>query len=139
MSEAILFVDDEVNVLDGLKRQFHGKYKVEVATSGRDALTIVRERGPFAVVIADMKMPGMSGIDLMMTLYNDAPHTARIILTGFADRPAAIEAVKKGHVFHFLSKPCSEEALTMAIQAGIDLYRLQQKIVQIQDFVRTIE
>jgi len=138
MSEKILFVDDEVNILDGLRRTLRGKFDVDTAVSGAEALAMIRSNGPYAVVVADMRMPGMNGIELLSTLHSQGSQSVRIMLTGNADRATAVDAVEKGHVFHFLSKPCSEEAMTRALQASLDLYRLHLKVGQIEEFLRNV-
>jgi DNA-binding NtrC family response regulator len=139
MTKKILFVDDEPNILSGLKRLFHGKFECETANSGAEALAKIRSDGPFAVVVADMQMPGMNGVDLLTAIHSEAPRTVRMMLTGYADRPTAIEAVNKGHVFNFLSKPCSESQMKAALEAGIELYRMNMKIEEIQGTLRSFE
>ena len=124
MSEKVLFVDDEPNVLASYERQLRKDFDTETALSGDLAMAIVAEDGPFAVVISDLHMPGMNGIELLSRVREVAPDTVRMMLTGYADLETAIEAVNTGHIFRLLTKPCPSESLVKAVEAGIDQYRL---------------
>ncbi len=120
----VLCVDDEVNVLKGLRRQLAGKYKIEVAEGGEAGLEVIKKKGPFAVVISDMRMPKMDGVQFLTKVREMSPDIVRMVLTGHADMQAAIDAVNKGHIFRFLTKPCAPELLGEAIDAGIAQFRL---------------
>ena len=85
---------------------------------------MLRGRSPYAVVIADMQMPGMNGVEFLMELEKAAPDTVRIMLTGNADQKTAREAVNQGHIFRFLTKPCPPEELIPALRAGLKQYQL---------------
>lgn len=122
--EKILLVDDEQSVLDGFQRQLRKKYSMETAVSGREGLQKIEASGPFTVVVSDMRMPVMDGVAFLMEVRKAAPETVRIMLTGNADQQTAIEAINRGAIFRFLTKPCSHENLTGAIDAGIEQYRL---------------
>ncbi|NOZ08752.1 MAG: response regulator, partial [FCB group bacterium] len=121
----ILLVDDEPNVLKALNRQLRLKYEVDTAGSGEEALKKVRESGPYAVVVSDLSMPGMDGIELLREVAKIHNATVRIILTGNADQRSAIDAINKGEAFRFLTKPCFGFALQNEIDAGVELYRLR--------------
>jgi response regulator RpfG family c-di-GMP phosphodiesterase len=129
--EKILLVDDEPNVLEGYKRQLRRQLsdrerviQIDTALRGEDALKIVGSDGPYAVVVSDMQMPGMDGIQLLSSVRDYAPDTVRIILTGKADTSTAISAVNEGRIFRFLTKPCSPEILAGTIVAGVEQFRL---------------
>lgn len=122
--EKILLVDDERNVLLAYKRHLYGKFKIFTAESGKEALDIIKSEGPFAVVVADYRMPGMDGIHFLYAARELAPETVRIMLTGYADLEGAIEAVNRGNVFRFLTKPCPPEDFLQAVTAGVEQYRL---------------
>jgi response regulator RpfG family c-di-GMP phosphodiesterase len=124
MTARILFVDDEPNVLAGLQRQLRKQFDVDVAVGGEQGLAAVRERGPYAVIVSDMRMPGMNGAQFLSRVRDLAPNTVRMLLTGYADMQSAIAAVNEGHVFRFLTKPCPPEALVKALQDGIEQFRL---------------
>jgi CheY-like chemotaxis protein len=125
MSEKILLVDDESNVLDGYRRSLSREFVMETAEGGQQAITMVTEKGPYAVVISDMRMPGMDGIVLLSRIRAMAPDTIRIMLTGNADMTTAVEAINEGNIFRFLNKPCSKEVMGKAITAGLMQHRLQ--------------
>jgi len=124
MTERILCVDDEPKVLDALRRHLHGQFEIATATSGAAALEMLATQRPFAVIVSDMRMPGMDGIQLLAAVRRRAPDTVRIVLTGAADQQTAIAAVNQGHVFRFLTKPCAPDALAQALHAGVAQYRL---------------
>jgi response regulator RpfG family c-di-GMP phosphodiesterase len=124
MAEKVLLVDDEEHVLHGYHRVLHRSFKLEVAMGGVQALQALEHHGPFAVIVADMRMPGMTGLDLLQEVMRLAPEPTRIMLTGNLDLQTAMDAVNQGRVFRFLTKPCSPDDLAGAIQAGIRQHQL---------------
>ncbi|HET7809779.1 MAG TPA: HD domain-containing phosphohydrolase [Steroidobacteraceae bacterium] len=124
MKDRVLFVDDEPNVLDGIRRQLRNRVDLETATSGNAGLEIIRSQGPFAVVVSDMRMPEMDGARFLAKVNEIAPQTVRMVLSGQADLESTIAAVNEGRVFRFLLKPCNSETLFGVIKNGIDQYRL---------------
>lgn len=124
MSERILFVDDEKFVLETFRRNLRKHFVIETAGSGLDALQMMQSSGPFAVVVSDLKMPVMDGVELLGVIKNRWPDTVRIMLTGHADVDKAISAVNKGGIFRLLTKPCSPDALILAVNDGLQQYRL---------------
>lgn len=124
MTEKILCVDDEINVLEGLKRQLRRQFTVETATSGAEGLELCKLQGPFAVVVSDMRMPGMNGAQFLTLLRQQDPDCVRILLTGQTDLEAAVTAVNEGGIFRFLTKPCSSESLARTLQDALEHYRL---------------
>ncbi len=123
MKDKILLVDDDAMILAGLKRQLRGQFRIETALSGEEALKIIDEKGPFAVVVSDYYMPGMNGIDFLCRVKKVDPDTVRMMLTGSADMSTAIQAVNEGSIFQFHPKPCPANTLGRAIKSGIDKYR----------------
>ena len=124
MKPRVLFVDDERNVLDALRRQLRKDYEVHVAEGGRQALELLEQQGSFPVVVSDMRMPEMDGAALVSEIRRVAPDTVRMILSGQSDLDAAIAAVNEGHIFRFLTKPCPLPQLTEAINSGLEMHRL---------------
>lgn len=120
----VLCVDDEPQVLQGLALHLHQKFEVVSATSGVQGLELVASAGPFAVVLSDMRMPGMDGASFLGKVREAAPDTVRMLLTGHADMNAAIAAVNHGQIFRFLIKPCPPDQLRMAFDAAEEQYRL---------------
>jgi response regulator RpfG family c-di-GMP phosphodiesterase len=124
MSERILLVDDDPNLLAGCRRNLHGKFDVTTAEGGQKALNTLAQDGPFAVILADMRMPGIDGVQLLARVRETSPDTVRMMLTGNADLESAAQAVNEGQIFRFLTKPCPPELLIKSLQAGIKQYRL---------------
>jgi response regulator RpfG family c-di-GMP phosphodiesterase len=124
MSQKVLFVDDDVNLLASYERNYSRKFQVEIAVGGEAALLKIAERGPFAVVISDRQMPRMDGIQFLSLVKERAPDTIRIMLTGNADLEGAIKVVNEGNIFRFLTKPCPQETLTRVIEGALAQYRL---------------
>ncbi len=124
MEERILFVDDEQHVLDSITRQLRKRFQTSTATSGNAALEILKNDGPFAVIVSDMRMPGMDGVQLLSQVKDAYPDTVRLMLTGNADQETATEAVNKGQIFRFLNKPCSTANLVTSLALAQRQYRL---------------
>jgi FixJ family two-component response regulator len=124
LMDKILFVDDEVAVLNGYERLLHREFEVSIALGGEQGLASIRGNGPYAVVISDMRMPGMNGAQFLSQVRQKAPDTVRMLLTGYADLNAAMDAVNQGNIFRFLTKPCEKEILVKAVTTGIEQYRL---------------
>jgi len=124
MNEKILFVDDEPNLLDGLRRLLGKEFSIETANGGEAGLNLLAESGPFAVVMSDMRMPGMNGVQFLSAVRQRWPDTVRLMLTGNSDIQTAIDAVNEGSVFRFMTKPCPENILKGAIRAALVQYGL---------------
>jgi CheY-like chemotaxis protein len=128
MLEPILLVDDEVYVLESLRRELGDRFTIEIARGGAEALEKLAlgrlTKNPHAVVVTDYRMPGMNGIEFLTRATALAPHAVRMMLTGNADVQLAIDAVNQGRVFRFLTKPCPPELMSSALEAGIRQYRL---------------
>jgi CheY-like chemotaxis protein len=124
MSERVLFVDDEPNVLEGIQRALRKRVDLQTATSGADGLRLLQDAGPFALVISDMRMAAMNGAQFLAQVRQQQPDTVRMILSGQADLQATIAAVNEGHIYRFLSKPCPADQLLLAIEDGLKQYRL---------------
>ncbi|MGH9362882.1 MAG: HD domain-containing phosphohydrolase, partial [Thermoanaerobaculia bacterium] len=121
---SVLCVDDEPNVLDGLSRQLRGAFAVTTAVGGAAGLGALKSRGPFAVVVSDLRMPGMDGVAFLKCVREAAPETVRVLLTGQADFASAVAAVNEGNIFRFLLKPCPGELLTKSLNDAAEQYRL---------------
>lgn len=124
MSARVLCVDDDLNVLAGFRRQLYKQFELVTASSGEEGLQIVTVQEPFAVIMSDMRMPGMDGIEFFAEVCKVATDSVRIMLTGAADQRTAIDAINRGNIFRFLTKPCSTELLVHVLQAGVEQYRL---------------
>ncbi len=124
MENRILFVDDEKNILETFKRNLSRKFDVDTALGPKEALARIKAGGRFAVVVSDLKMPVMNGVELLRLIREMSPDTVRIMLTGFADVEASMAAVNEGAVFRFLTKPCTTEVMIQTLTAALEQYRL---------------
>lgn len=115
----VLLVDDQDDVLSELRGWLEPHYEVHVARDGVSALGACRQHGPFAVVVSDFAMPGMSGIELFGELRREWPDTLRVMLTGMADLSLALEALEQGAIFRFLTKPARRERFLGAIADAV--------------------
>lgn len=120
----VLFVDDDVALLDSIRRQLRRRFDVHVASSGAEAFEIVERSGPFSVVVSDMQMPVLDGAAVLRRMRELSADTVRMLLTGYADVDAAISAVNDGRIFRFLCKPCSPETLIAALDGAVEQHRL---------------
>lgn len=124
MSKMILFVDDEPNVLQSIRRSLRKEFDVDTAEGGEEALRMLNANGPYAIIVSDMRMPGMNGVEVLAQAKLDSPDTVRMMLTGNADQQTAVDAVNVGDIFRFLNKPCETEELSQAIRSGLRQHEL---------------
>ena len=118
----ILFVDDEPNVLSAHKRSFRGyedRWSLHYATSGEEALEVIRKT-PVDVLVSDLAMPKMQGLELVAEVKKIHPETACIILTGTGDMQSALNAINEVDVFRYYLKPCPSEELARGISDAIE-------------------
>lgn len=120
----ILCVDDESHIIEGLSLHLRREYVVTAAHSGIEGLAALKDKGPFAVVLSDMRMPGMDGASFLAKVREQAPDTVRMLLTGNTDQQTAIAAVNDGQIFRFLTKPCPPDQLRLAFKAAAEQHRL---------------
>jgi response regulator RpfG family c-di-GMP phosphodiesterase len=120
----ILFVDDEPNVLAAFQRQLRKQFSIETALGPLAGLAALKDAQDFAVVVADMRMPEMTGVEFLTLVKRSSPDVVRMMLTGNADQATAIEAINHGNIFRFLNKPCSAEKLTEALEDGLRQHQL---------------
>lgn len=120
----IVCVDDEARVLEGLALHLRKDFQVHTAPSGDEGLQKLKELGGAAVVVSDMRMPGMDGATFLKRVMRAWPDATRILLTGEPGRDAAVLAVNEGQIFRFLTKPCPPDQLRSAIDAGVIQFRL---------------
>lgn len=124
MSDRILFVDDEAAVLDGFRRMLYRDFQIDTAVGGELGLKTIESNGPYAVVVSDMRMPHMDGVQFLAKVRQIAPDAVRMVLTGYADIQSAMDAVNQGYLFRFLAKPCDKETLCRALTAALVQHRL---------------
>jgi response regulator RpfG family c-di-GMP phosphodiesterase len=120
----ILCVDDEPAILEGMSLHLRRRYDVLTAPSGSAALEILRNDTSIAVIVSDMRMPGMDGATFLAEARVLRPDSTRILLTGHADMESAIAAVNKGGIFRFLTKPCAPAMFQAALESALEQHRL---------------
>jgi two-component system NtrC family sensor kinase len=123
----LLIVDDETNVLKSLKRLLiDTDYRILTAESGDEAMKVL-DNNEVHVVISDYRMPGMNGVELLSKIKEKYPDTIRLILSGYADAVAIVEAINEGQVYRFITKPWNDQELLTTILRTFEQYDLQQE------------
>ncbi len=120
----ILFVDDEPNVLSAIQRQLHQRFEVQTAVGPLAGLEALQHGRDYSVVVADMGMPKMSGVEFLAKACEMAPNVVRVMLTGYLNQSTAVEAINQGSIFRFLNKPCSTEKLVQTLEAAVAQHNL---------------
>jgi CheY-like chemotaxis protein len=120
----ILVVDDEEAILETMTFTFEDDYEVYTSTDARKALEILDEKEPVAVVLTDQRMPNMSGVEFVTEVCKRHPQTVRMILTGFSDMDAIIQAINAGHVYAYITKPWEPDQLKQLMKQAVDHHRL---------------
>jgi FixJ family two-component response regulator len=122
MLRSILFVDDEQNVLSAVKRMFFdADYELLFAMSGQEGLSILAKH-PAAVIVSDMQMPVMNGVEFLERSQKICPDAIRIVLSGHADLKTIMEVINKGSVWRYIAKPWDDNDVKIAIKNAIELY-----------------
>ncbi len=120
----VLLIDDVPEQLMAYRRLLHGRFDVITSSDGTEALDILKRDADIAIIVSDMSMPHISGIDLFVRAAEIAPHAVRIMLSGNTDINATVEAINRGQVFRYLQKPCKRDELIETIEAGLKLNAL---------------
>ncbi|MGH9351736.1 MAG: HD domain-containing phosphohydrolase [Terriglobia bacterium] len=120
----ILLVDDELNLVEALIRGLRRAYSITAAPGGQAAIDLLRREPAFTVVVSDLRMPGMNGIDFLKHARQIAPDAVRMLFTGNADLADAIEAVNQGAIFRFITKPCPLPGFKLTLDSAIQQHQL---------------
>ncbi|RKR83651.1 response regulator receiver domain-containing protein [Mucilaginibacter gracilis] len=126
MQFGVLYIDDEIHNLNSFKAAFRRDFNIHVAQSARDGRKIL-EQNEIAVIVTDQRMPVMTGIEFLESIIPVYPDTIRILLTGFSDINAVMDAINRGQVYKYLVKPWADEELKMYIQNAIEIYHLRKE------------
>jgi adenylate cyclase len=127
----ILLVDDEPAVLQALKRLLYRQYQVFTANSGLEALAMLDDE-PYDLIISDMRMPGMSGADLLKTCFEKWPDMSRVLITGYSDLESAVKAVNEGNIFRYINKPWNNEQLRGVVADALQRNLLKEANEKLQ-------
>lgn len=134
----VLFVDDEENILRALHRLFRKEpWELAFAGSGAEALARGETEGPFDVVVTDQRMPGMTGAELLQEVRRRWPHAIRLILSGYTDVQAVLDAVNQGAIYKFLTKPWDDDVLRETVREAVEVVRLRRENERLQETVRS--
>jgi len=126
MQFGVLYIDDEIHNLNSFKAAFRRDFNIYVAQSAREGRKIL-EQNEIAVIVTDQRMPVMTGIEFLESIIPVYPDTIRILLTGFSDINAVMDAINRGQVYKYLVKPWADEELKMYIQNAIEIYHLRKE------------
>jgi response regulator RpfG family c-di-GMP phosphodiesterase len=137
----VLCVDDEPQVLEGLRLHLKQRYTVHLGGSGAEGLEILRDTKNIAVILSDMRMPVMDGAKFLSAARTAAPEAVRMLLTGYTDMQSAIAAVNEGQIFRFISKPCPPDQLLAAFGAAVTQHQLivAEKVLLQQTLLGCVE
>ncbi len=128
---SLLVVDDEKEILRSLTLTFGDDYEVFTACSGIEALELLDHHNDISLVIADQRMPQMTGVEFLEKAIQINPHMIRIILTGYTDTSALIQAVNKGHIYQYVTKPWERHELKIIVKRALESYELVMKNQQL--------
>jgi len=120
----ILVVDDEEAILETMAFTFADDYEVYTSSDARSALQLLDEKAPFAVVLTDQRMPHMDGVEFLAEVCRRHPATVRMILTGFSDMQAIVQAINDGHVYAYISKPWEPDHLKQVMKQAVEHHEL---------------
>jgi DNA-binding NtrC family response regulator len=126
MSYGVLYVDDEINNLNSFKAAFRRDFEIYTAQSAREGRKIL-DSCEIGVIITDQRMPGMTGIEFLESILAVFPDTIRILLTGFSDMNAVMDAINRGQVYKYLVKPWQNDELKLYIQNALEIYHLRRE------------
>ncbi len=125
----VLYLDDEENNLFSFKATFRLKYNVFTAIKGEDAIDIIKNND-IHIIITDQRMPEMTGVEFLEKIIKINPDPIRILLTGYTDMSAVVDAINKGKIFHYLNKPWNAEDISNTISRAYEAYVNKKKILE---------
>jgi DNA-binding NtrC family response regulator len=126
MPYGVLYVDDEINNLNSFKAAFRRDFEIYTAQSAREGRKVL-DSNEIGVIITDQRMPGMTGIEFLESILAIYPDTIRILLTGFSDMNAVMDAINRGQVYKYLVKPWQNDELKLYIQNALEIYHLRKE------------
>lgn len=127
----ILYVDDEKNNLTVFRLAFSDEFTIRTAQSPLEALAVL-EKEKIAVLLADQRMPGMTGTALAETVKERFPDVVRMLVTAYVDSSAAVDAINRGEVYRFISKPWREEEMRATLRAAVDVAAMGRRVGELQ-------
>lgn len=142
----VLYLDDEEPNLFSFKAAFRRDFEIHTCQEPHEAVRMLDDQ-EFHVVLSDQRMPRISGVEFFELIMPDHPDVSRVLVTGYADTDAVVDAINKGQVYRFVSKPWNEEELRSVIKSGYDLNRSrvsnalegQQVLSALDGFVQEVD
>lgn len=132
----ILYIDDEENNIISFRAVFRLRYQIYSATNALDAMAIM-ETTPIQIIITDQRMPNITGTQFLEKVLEKFPESMRILLTGYSDVAAVTEAVNKGKIYHYLTKPWNEAEMEQTINRAYEVYEANQQQKEMNDKLAT--
>ena len=123
----LLFIDDEEINRSNFQQTFTDEYEILLAANGEEALEIIAQADGLSLILADQRMPGLSGAEVLARAREIAPHAERIMITGYSEPEDIMAAINQGHVYRYILKPWSNEELRIAIIQGVERHLLKQE------------
>src|ERR1700744_6588828 len=126
MPFGVLYIDDEINNLNSFKAAFRRDFEIHTAQSAKEGRKVL-DTNEIGVIITDQRMPGMTGIEFLESILTISPDTIRLLLTGFSDMNAVMDAINRGQVYKYLVKPWQNDELKLYIQNALEIYHLRKE------------
>ena len=127
MKHSILVVDDEKDIIDSIERQFRKQYRIFKATSGKEALAILKKE-TVQLILSDQRMPEMTGVQLFEKVKELQPDAVRILLTGYTDVESVIAAINTGQIYRYITKPWDPTDLDVNVRRALDAFDLKTEL-----------
>lgn len=122
----ILYIDDEINNLESFKANFRRHYEIYTAESASEGMRILKDH-KIEIIITDQRMPTMTGVEFLESIIEEYPDPIRMLLTGYADIEAVIDAINKGKIYHYTTKPFNADELKITIDKAYEVYALREE------------
>jgi len=122
----VLYVDDEMQNLISFRASFRKNYNIHIAQSGKEAIDILRNHH-IDLILSDQRMPEMTGVELFEQILPQFPDPIRIIITGYSDIQSVINAINKGKVYYYITKPWNAEELKLIMDHALESYQLRRE------------
>ncbi|MFT5859619.1 MAG: response regulator RpfG family c-di-GMP phosphodiesterase [Flavobacteriaceae bacterium] len=122
----VLYVDDERHNLTSFKATYRKEFKIHIAESAQEGLKLMAENS-IQIVLSDQRMPEMTGVEFFAQLKVDYPDSIRILITGYSDIQAIIDAINEGQVYRYIAKPWDAQDLLLVIRQAHEIYSLREE------------
>lgn len=123
----ILYVDDEPGNLVGFKSTFRQLYDIKTASSGKEGIEVLDANPEIEIIITDQRMPEMTGVEFLSAIKDKHTEPIRILLTGYTDFSALVEAINKGQIYRYLQKPWNEDEIKVVVTQAYEIFDLRRK------------